>query len=619
MLNKRIIATWLIAAAALLPVSALFIARELVVAGTLGFPLDDAWIHLAFADNFAQGLGFCFNPGEPVAGSTGPLWTAMLGAHIALFGTAPLPVKLLGLSLLLCSAMLASRVARQLGAGPVTAAAAAALVAVTPRLQWAALSGMELAPAILLSLAGFTCYLSWREGGRSIFCLAAGALFGLAGWARPEALVLAGGPGVDLLWHAWKGRRGGAARTVLPLVLLVAGFAVPAGGLFLFNYRLGGGVSVLPSTFTAKTIGLSLFDRLAGGASAVDVFRPALQTFWPVVKYILLPDNLLLALLLPFLFVGGRGGEASRARPLWAALVLLPFLRALVTGEPANFQQYGRYLAVLSPLFIILGVLAVQRAFPARGQQGGGGPEAPDTPFGPLLITVFGAAGALGLFYLLKRGIFGMGHQWPQAGSQWYLPFLGQAQPCHVAAFLLIGLAAVPLVRLVRVRVGRRTSTMALLVLWLASSVSLVENWQAATEYAWNVRNIEMTQVRIGRWLAEETPPDAVVATNDIGAIGFFGDRRVIDMVGLVTPEVLDRLRRTRDREAALLGYFREDRPDYLVMFDDWYPGIASRTDLHEELLRVPIENNLTCGSPATREMTVYRWTARRWGPPPGP
>jgi len=617
MLNKRIIATWLIAAAALVPVSALFIAREVAVAGGPGFPLDDAWIHLTFADNFARGFGFCFNPGEPVAGSTGPLWTAMLGMHIAVFGASPLLVKLLGLALLLCSAILAARVARQLGADPVTAAAAAVLVGVTPRLQWAALSGMELAPAILLSLAGFSCYVSWRNGGRTALCLAAGALFGLAGWARPEALVLAGGPGIDLVWRGVKRRGGDGAKMLSPLLLLCAGFAVTAGGLFLFNYQLTGGRSVLPSTFTAKTLGLSVFDRLAGGASPLDALWPAFQTFWPVIKYILVPDNLLLALLLPFLFLGGRGDDGSKTRPLWAALIMVPFLRALLTGEPANFQQYGRYLAVISPLFIILGVLAVQRAFPPR-EQGGGGGEPPAAPVGPMLITVFGAGGAFGLFYLLKRSIFGMGHQWPQAGSQWYLPFLDQAQPRHVVAFLLLGLAAVPLIRFFRARAGRGPSAMALLVLVLALLVSLVENWQVATEYAWNVRNIEKTQVRIGRWLADETPPDAVVATNDIGAIGFFGDRRVIDMVGLVSPDVLERLRRTRDREAALLAFFREDRPDYLVIFDDWYPGIAKRTDLHEELLRVSIENNLTCGSPATREMTVYRWTARRPALPAG-
>ena len=69
----------LVVAAALLPL-ALFVAREWQIAGALGFPLDDSWIHLHFARNLAAGAGFSYNPGTPIAGSTAPLWTLLLGA-----------------------------------------------------------------------------------------------------------------------------------------------------------------------------------------------------------------------------------------------------------------------------------------------------------------------------------------------------------------------------------------------------------------------------------------------------------------------------------------------------------------------------------------------------------
>ncbi len=107
MLKRLNIGLFFIVSTALVLVAALFIFRELSVAGKLGFPLDDAWIHLNFARNFSRGLGFCFNPGEPVAGSTGPLWTALLGLLLSLFGASPGPVKVLGLLLLLGSALLA--------------------------------------------------------------------------------------------------------------------------------------------------------------------------------------------------------------------------------------------------------------------------------------------------------------------------------------------------------------------------------------------------------------------------------------------------------------------------------------------------------------------------------
>ncbi len=43
-----------------------------------GFPLDDAWIHQTFARNLAERGEWAFNPGQPAAGSTSPLWTALL-------------------------------------------------------------------------------------------------------------------------------------------------------------------------------------------------------------------------------------------------------------------------------------------------------------------------------------------------------------------------------------------------------------------------------------------------------------------------------------------------------------------------------------------------------------
>ncbi|PYM81500.1 MAG: hypothetical protein DME13_20130, partial [Candidatus Rokuibacteriota bacterium] len=74
----------LVLLAAALPL-ALLLVRERVIAGSAGFPLDDSWIHLHFARNLAEGTGFAYNPGVPVAGSTAPLWTLLLaaGARVA--------------------------------------------------------------------------------------------------------------------------------------------------------------------------------------------------------------------------------------------------------------------------------------------------------------------------------------------------------------------------------------------------------------------------------------------------------------------------------------------------------------------------------------------------------
>ena len=64
-----------------------------------GFPLDDSWIHLAFARNLAAGHGLSLNPGELVTGSTAPLWTALLSLVLLLPGSPVLWVKLFGVAL----------------------------------------------------------------------------------------------------------------------------------------------------------------------------------------------------------------------------------------------------------------------------------------------------------------------------------------------------------------------------------------------------------------------------------------------------------------------------------------------------------------------------------------
>ena len=72
----RIDARLVIAAAALLGVLFYLMVSALIF--RIGFPLDDAWIHLTYARNFAEHGEWAYRLGERSAGSTSPLWTALL-------------------------------------------------------------------------------------------------------------------------------------------------------------------------------------------------------------------------------------------------------------------------------------------------------------------------------------------------------------------------------------------------------------------------------------------------------------------------------------------------------------------------------------------------------------
>jgi hypothetical protein len=70
----------------------------------------------------------------------------------------------------------------------------------------------------------------------------------------------------------------------------------------------------------------------------------------------------------------------------------------------------------------------------------------------------------------------------------------------------------------------------------------------------------------VGEWLAANTPPDASVAMEAIGYQGTFARRRVIDLAGLVSPDVVRIRARSADPAAAFSLVLRELRPDYLVL-----------------------------------------------------
>ena len=44
-----------------------------------------------------------------------------------------------------------------------------------------------------------------------------------------------------------------------------------------------------------------------------------------------------------------------------------------------------------------------------------------------------------------------------------------------------------------------------------------------AQAYGWGVQNINAMQVRLEQWVASRTPPDALIALNDLGALTYFG------------------------------------------------------------------------------------------------
>ncbi len=76
----------------------------------------------------------------------------------------------------------------------------------------------------------------------------------------------------------------------------------------------------------------------------------------------------------------------------------------------------------------------------------------------------------------------------------------------------------------------------------------------------------EASLVKWGRWFGVHAPRDAVIATPDIGAIGYFSQRPVVDLAGLVTPAMVPHLvRQTPQQAIAGFAFASFSRPDFLV------------------------------------------------------
>ncbi len=97
-----------------------------------------------------------------------------------------------------------------------------------------------------------------------------------------------------------------------------------------------------------------------------------------------------------------------------------------------------------------------------------------------------------------------------------------------------------------------------------------------ARAYLADVRIIDTEMVDVARWLDANTPQDAVIAVHDIGAVGYFTRRRLVDLAGLVSPEVVPFIR----DEGRLYEYIRARGASYLVTFPSWYPQMTARPDV---------------------------------------
>ena len=127
----------------------------------------------------------------------------------------------------------------------------------------------------------------------------------------------------------------------------------------------------------------------------------------------------------------------------------------------------------------------------------------------------------------------------------------------------------------------------------------LIAFWIVGTNvYADDVTIIQTEMVGTAKWIAHNIPPDEVLAAHDIGALGYFAPRPILDLAGLVSPDVIPFIR----DEAQLAAYIDNQNGKYIMTLPGWYPRLISgQAQIYQSRGQVSYDLG-------GENMAVYRW-----------
>lgn len=453
----------------------------------IGFPLDDSWIHQTYARNLAQHGEWSFRPGIPSAGSTAPLWSALLALGF-LFDLSPyLWTYFLGALLLFALASLCEWATRKLVTTYQPAVPWVGIFfALEWHLAWAGMSGMEtLLHALLVTVVLILLMTNTPR------YLTLGLLTGLSVWVRPDGLTLLGPVLMTLLLQKQDWRSRGFA-----FLRFLLGFGTLFLFYLLFNLAVGG--TPMPNTFYAKQAeyaawqDLSIFNRL-GQMSLQLLAGPSLVLIPGVIGWVVKSVR--------------ERAWSNLAAILWCFGYMFLYIMRLPV------YQHGRYIMPAMPIFFLFGLLA---------------------------FAEFDAGKMFARYHWIAQTIW--------RGSLAML----------VLGFIFLG----------------------------------------ANSYARDVAVIESEMVVTAKWVAQNLPADAIIAAHDIGALGYYDNHELIDLAGLVSPEVIPFIR----DEPRLAAFLDAKGADYLISFPAFYPLLSQGAEI---VFSSESEFTLAFGE---QNMVVYSW-----------
>lgn len=458
--------------------------------------VDDAFITFRYARNLAEGLGFVYNVGERVLGTTTPLYTLLLALGSLLpVSHAHLALGINAVSDGLTCILLAGLIWRLIGSKRGAALGAVAFALCSQSVA-GAVTGMETSFFTMLLVAGFYLYASGHF-------VPSAAVFGLAVLTRPEAILAAGlaflGMFAAKRWAVWR-EAAAFALVVLPWFV----FAAVYFGSPVMNSVWAKGQSYQPMPAFAALVNFcarfsNLFvDQIAGRLGNLPGFSALIA--WPA-RSVLLYEHYT-----PWFPLVGVAQAVLWGMGAWAAIRKHAAADSFVGWLLIRCDAPPRCVApdhdqqTLEPSPAAWPVFAFPLAYAAAY-----------SVMNPLMFEWYFVPPVP--FYIIGI-VVGL-----VATGRWVVRRL--ASPRLAQAGAVAALGAVLLVEMLGYNL-------------LPDSGG---GWLSLRRPIWLER--EHLYRDVARMLDPASTPATVIAAPEIGAVGYFCDATILDTVGLVSPQAI--------------------------------------------------------------------------------
>ncbi len=214
-----------------------------------------------------------------------------------------------------------------------------------------------------------------------------------------------------------------------------------------------------------------------------------------------------------------------------------------ITAKLALYSQFGSS-NIIDKLFLILNIYNY---------------------YGIVLILLAG----IGAYWLWKKQNFGLlalvwlgGMILPLAVSNTAL-FIWYVSPIYPIYFLFIGAGFIFLIE----KIQNQTLQVLLykkIIFALICLLLLPMVYMKVSYYKLSQHNLEKVHKQIGYYLYTHTSEDEIIAAEDIGYIGYYSKRKILDRDGLVSPEAV-----IYNRSGKYFELVADYKPDWVVLYID--------------------------------------------------